>query len=145
MDLTFYSKVDTWLVVIYLMLTLIILYFLAKNTKKFTKNSSFFIKDILYRLIILIVLILFIWLPFFNTKYIVNSKGVLIIKSGMFSWNINTKSISFIGDSNKISSAPALSLDRLILKYDNNGRVHKILISPKNKESFIKAIELSRK
>ena len=63
----------------------------------------------------------------------------------MFSWNINTKSISFIGDSNKISSAPALSLDRLILKYDNNGRVHKILISPKNKESFIKAIELSRK
>ncbi|MCU7856703.1 MAG: PH domain-containing protein [Candidatus Thiodiazotropha sp. (ex Lucinoma borealis)] len=90
-------------------------------------------------LIILAVVLLGTGLPiwlFVSTKYIVTEE-LLRIKSGPFSWSIPLSSISSVSETRNPLSSPALSLDRLELKY-RDGKT--ILISPANKAKFRAAI-----
>ena len=79
---------------------------------------------------------LFSWL-LLSTKYTVN-KDTLVVQSGPFRWCIAKNDITKIASSNSIIASPALSLDRLRIDYAD-GR-NSILISPKNKDGFLKAI-----
>jgi len=87
--------------------------------------------------IINILIILFIFHMTTSTFYIIN-RDVLTIKCGiLYSKSIEIKSIKRIIETNNPISSPALSLDRLQIKY---GQYHSVIISPKHKEEFINQI-----
>lgn len=79
---------------------------------------------------------LFSWM-LLSTKYTVN-RDTLLVQSGPFRWRIFKNEITGIVPSKSILSSPALSLDRLRIEYAGGRR--SILISPKNKDGFLKAI-----
>jgi hypothetical protein len=71
-----------------------------------------------------------------RTYYIVD-KGTLRIVSGPFRWTIAVDQISSVMPTRSLLSSPALSLDRLLIRY-GNGR--KILVSPADRNEFLRAI-----
>ncbi|UTW46302.1 PH domain-containing protein [bacterium SCSIO 12696] len=72
-----------------------------------------------------------VWL-LLSTKYVV-SNDELKVFSGPFSWIIPITSISSVNDTRSSISSPALSLDRLEIKY-GHGKV--IMVSPNDKVRF---------
>lgn len=79
--------------------------------------------------------ILFVVYLFQNTYYTIE-ENLLIVKSGfLVNTTIDINLIYHIKETSNILSAPALSLDRLEIKYETSKR---ILISPDEKEKFIK-------
>ena len=75
-----------------------------------------------------------------STKYTVD-RDTLLVQSGPFRWRISRNEITGIVPSKSILSSPALSLDRLRIDYAH-GR-HSILISPRDKDGFLKAIAVT--
>lgn len=75
-----------------------------------------------------------------NTYYLISSDdNSVIIRSGFFyNQTIAIDSIRKISESNVILSSPAASIDRLEIIYN---KFDSILISPKDKSGFIKAIK----
>lgn len=71
-----------------------------------------------------------------STKYIVTDETLEII-SGPFGWNIPMDSILSVTETQKAITSPALSFDRLEIKY---GEEKIILISPKDKQQFIQKL-----
>jgi hypothetical protein len=71
-----------------------------------------------------------------SIRYEVSSREV-IARSGLFRWRIAIEGIESIHPSRSLASAPALSLDRLEIRYDG-GRP--LLVSPKDREGFLQAI-----
>lgn len=65
----------------------------------------------------------------------------LHIRSGPFNWTIPVSGIRRIERSRSLVSGPALSLDRLLIRY---GKHDWILISPKDKEGFLSELESRR-
>ncbi len=61
----------------------------------------------------------------------------LIVRSGLIRWRIPLTGIVRVRPTNSPLSSPALSLDRLEIAYEKNGRPKKILISPQDKEGFL--------
>lgn len=61
----------------------------------------------------------------------------LLVRSGPFRWRISRSDISAIRPSRSVLSSPALSLDRLEIKYGNGRR---ILVSPADRQAFIEAL-----
>jgi hypothetical protein len=88
--------------------------------------------------IFMLFIIAFIVHMFLTTFYIIeNSK--LIIKCGSFiDIAIEIEKIKRISETNNVMSSPALSLDRLEIHYD---KFDTVMISPKEKTKFIKAIQ----
>lgn len=82
----------------------------------------------------LIVIVFIVFFVSNTTKYIIN-ENKLIVKS---MWIVNNKidisEIRIIEKTNSVLSSPALSLDRLAIKYNKFDDVY---ISPKDKQSFI--------
>ena len=72
-----------------------------------------------------------------DTKYTITTEQ-LIIQSGPFKQIIALASIERVSESHSALSSPALSLDRLMIQYDQ-GRV--VLVSPKDKKNFIKEVK----
>lgn len=75
-----------------------------------------------------------------STNYTI-SPTHLRIKSGPFRWQIPIVDITGITPTSNPLSSPALSLDRLRIDY---GRGASVMISPRNKEQFIRDIETLR-
>ncbi len=76
-----------------------------------------------------------VWL-LLTTDYTV-SQGVLLVRSGPFSWSIPLAQIRAVGPSRSLLSSPALSVDRIEIQY---GRGKRILVSPADREGFLRAI-----
>jgi len=72
-----------------------------------------------------------------DTNYTI-SNDTLTIKSGPRTWVIPVSSISSVAETRNSRSSPALSLDRLLIEYDNGKFV---MISPKDKKGFLAAIK----
>lgn len=72
-----------------------------------------------------------------STKYIVRNENLKIL-SGPFSWDIPVKSIKSVQETKSAITSPALSFDRLEITYDGD---KSILVSPDDKEAFMKQIE----
>lgn len=129
----FRSKIDWWLLLVFIVTTAIIVMKIYEVNHNYSLASNF-PHLIFYSLIILII-----WLPIFNTYYVVEN-NTLIIKSLVFRWKININDITQIEPTHNPLSSPALSLDRLKIYYMKNGEVTSVMISPKDKESFLQAI-----
>lgn len=129
----FRSKIDWWLLLIFIVTTAIIVMKIYEANHHYSLASNF-PHFIIYSLIIFVI-----WLPIFNTYYVVEN-GTLIIKSLVFRWKINIDDITQIEPTHNPLSSPALSLDRLKIYYMKNGEITSVMISPKDKERFFQAI-----
>ena len=74
-----------------------------------------------------------LWLVY-STHYEI-SESQLIIRSGPFEWVVDRDSIQSIEPSRSVLSSPALSLDRLEIRYAS-GKT--ILVSPEDKAGFLR-------
>lgn len=83
---------------------------------------------------ILLSVILFVVHLFVTTYYTINGNN-LIIKSGfLVNKTIDINTIKKISETNNPLSSPAISIDRLEIKY---GKYDAVIISPKQKKEFI--------
>jgi len=131
--LKFRSKIDWWLLLIFIVITANIVIKIYEANHHYSLASNF------PHLIIYSLVIFIIWLPIFNTYYVVEN-DTLVIKSLVFRWKININDITQIEPTHNPLSSPALSLDRLKIYYMKNGKIATVMISPKNKEAFLQAI-----
>ena len=88
------------------------------------------------QLIIMIAVILFIGWIWFGTGYEI-SDDELKIRCGPFRQRIPLQEIKEIKITRNPLSSPALSLDRMEIKY---GKSKRVMISPADKEGFIKML-----
>lgn len=123
----FKSKSDLWIgVIVWIPISFFTVY-------------SLFKESLIIKIIMISTFIFLAWL-WLGTDYYI-SETTLKIKSGPFSEDIPIKEILSIRSSKNAISSPALSLDRLQIRY-GYGKV--VLISPKDKELFIeKMLEIN--
>ena len=81
-----------------------------------------------------------LWL-LLSTRYTLEPRR-LVVQSGPFKWHIEVADITSITPSSNPLSSPALSLDRLRIDY---GRSRSLMISPRNKDQFVRDIEAARR
>lgn len=129
----FRSKIDWWLLLIFVVITANILMKIYEANHHYSLASNF------PHLVIYSLIIFLIWLPIFNTYYVVGN-NTLMIKSLVFRWKIHIDDITQIEPTHNPLSSPALSLDRLKIYYMKNGEISSVMISPKDKERFFQAI-----
>jgi len=128
--LKFRSKIDWWLLLIFIVITANIVMKIYEANYHYSLASNF-PHLIFYSLVILVI-----WLPIFNTYYLLENK-TLTIRSLVFRWEININDITRIEPTHNPLSSPALSLDRLKIYYMKDDRVATAMISPKDKEGFL--------
>ena len=80
-----------------------------------------------------------LWL-LLSTRYVLG-RGQLQVLSGPFKWRIPVANITAITPTSSPLSNPALSLDRLRVDY---GVGKSVMISPRNKQQFVKDVEAAR-
>ena len=83
-----------------------------------------------------VVVLGFITLNFKSTRYEVTDREV-IVRSWPFRWRIGIDGIESIHPSRSPASSPALSLDRLEIRY---GGGKALLVSPKDRVGFLEAV-----
>lgn len=83
----------------------------------------------------LLVVLLFLWL-WFGTHYKL-AGNELIVKSGPLKYRVKIQEIHTLKMTKSILSAPALSSDRIEIRYKQRST---LLVSPENKAEFIKAL-----
>ena len=127
--MVFESNVDWWYYLLLGVLALVVIAVVAIRARQ--QRFSFVPMVILA----VIVLVLPLWL-LFSTRYTVDG-GVLEIQSGPRSWTIPLKDIHSVKRSRSSRSSPALSLDRIEIRYGNGGA---ILVSPENESEFVEAL-----
>ncbi|WP_343568227.1 PH domain-containing protein [Acinetobacter sp.] len=129
----FRSKIDWWLLLIFVVITANIIFKIYQEVHHSSIGTNFS-HLMIYSLVILVIL-----LPIFSTYYVVET-NILVIKSLIFRWKINIDDITQIEPTHNPLSSPALSLDRLKISYMKNGRIAKVMISPKDKEGFLNTL-----
>jgi membrane protein YdbS with pleckstrin-like domain len=81
-----------------------------------------------------------VWL-LLSTYYTLEPRK-LVVRSGPFKWRIPLADIAGITPTSNPLSSPALSLDRLRIDYASGNT---LMISPRNKEQFLREIEALRR
>ena len=128
----FTSKIDLWLA--FLILGSGLLLILVPVWEWMYNDSS--TRRILFISLLTIPGAILLLLIFFNIKYSL-SEDELFVKNGFSTQSIPLKDITHIIPTNSMLSAPALSLDRIEIKYKGGN----IVISPKDREGFYNAIQ----
>ena len=84
-----------------------------------------------------VIFIIFI----FSTTYYQIDVRILKIRCGVFSnLKIDIDTIRRMSETNNPINSPAFSLDRLEIKYQKEQKIDTVMISPKDKDGFIKMI-----
>lgn len=130
--MVFRSKIDRWLLIVMFAAAA----FPFTQTLAGLRDGSSWIPHVL---ILGLLGGIFSWL-LLSTKYTVN-QDTLLVQSGPFRWNIAKNEITQIVPSKSILSSPALSLDRLRVDYAGGRR--SVLISPEDKDGFLKAMSVT--
>ena len=131
--LKYKSKVDIWLIILILLITF---FFFFTYTLSLIDKSAGNINSIV-NLFFYIFIIFVLWVPFFNTYYVISDR-LIKVRSSFFYWEIPVDKIVSIQSKFSLISAPALSLHRLKITYLNEeGKNRYLLISPKNKSEFL--------
>ncbi|WP_180106147.1 PH domain-containing protein [Acinetobacter sp. YH12085] len=86
-----------------------------------------------------ILTVLLLWWPIFNTRYQISATE-LNIRSMFLHWQIPLQDIQRISASQDLSAAPALSIKRLKIEYLRDGKTKFVMVSPKDPQTFAKAI-----
>ena len=137
MQKKFHSKIDIWLLVLLLVaiaLPLLILIFVS-----FYEPTAISIPALI-TIAMVFVLIVYMYV---SVRYIVDfSSKTLFITTGFGKHGIAIDDIVSIERTNSVLSAPALSLDRIAIKYQKQGKktLQSIVISPKKRQEFIEDI-----
>lgn len=76
-----------------------------------------------------------------STRYTLDGRQ-LKIQSGPFTWHIEVADITGMTPTSNPLASPALSLDRLRIDY---GRGRALMISPRDKDQFIRDVEAARR
>lgn len=127
----FESKGDTWLKTIIwisqiIQIAILIFLFIDEPENEIA---------VVITVLILFISILFVFWIYFGTFYEVDREYLYVI-SGPITWRIKLTEINEIKETNDIISSPALSSDRLKIKFGRKS----IMISPENKEAFVEAL-----
>lgn len=73
----------------------------------------------------------------FNTAYDIGGAD-LLVRAGPFRWRIPLSAIESVTPTNNPLSSPAFSLDRLMVRYRNEGGAERwVMISPRDKAGFL--------
>jgi membrane protein YdbS with pleckstrin-like domain len=131
MDPVFRSKVDLWLVAVVVGIPVLVLEFMLEDAGVDDRGA-----DLIAIGIVVVVLAFFVWL-YFTTRYTITSQAILV-KSGPFSWIVPLREITSIEPTRNPASSPALSLDRLLIRY---GGGDELMVSPADKAGFMAAIK----
>ncbi len=128
----FTSKIDFWLA--FLILGSSLLLVLVPVWEWMYNNSS--VRRIIFISLFTIPTALLLLVLFFNIKYTLTA-DTLLVKNGFSTQSISLKDITNITPTSSTLSAPALSLDRIEIRYEGGS----IVISPKDKDRFYHAIQ----
>lgn len=131
---TFRTKVDSWLVG----LIGISLIFPFLTVDLLPDTDRYQVRPFLVG-IVLLTGMLFVALAL-TTNYVFDGP-LLLVKSGPFRWHVPLAEIRAIRRTRNPLSAPAFSLDRLQIDY---GRWGGVLISPKDRTGFLRALHARR-
>ncbi|MDJ0904705.1 MAG: PH domain-containing protein [Woeseiaceae bacterium] len=127
----FKSKVDRWILV--LILVVIVVQVVAVTAAITEAGEPGMITSLILAMIGIVALM--VWL-LLGTHYTVD-RGIIRIVSGPFRWKVPVEDITSVRATRNPLSSPALSLDRLSIRY---GKRRRIMISPADKAGFLKAI-----
>ncbi|KGT46536.1 MULTISPECIES: PH domain-containing protein [Acinetobacter] len=130
----FRSKKDWWIVAFIVCMSGLLLQLLLVMQAKGTLEQ-YPLHSTVYMLTIAVL-----WWPLLSTRYIVEN-GILTVRSVWLKWQIPLSSIQQIQPTDLSSIAPALSLKRLKIDYEENGVKKFILVSPKDQAAFIQAVQ----
>ena len=132
----FSSRVDSWLIAIGPLAGLTAAASVAGLAGPFVLNSGGTPPVLaLIAVIVALTLLLPLWLVL-DTNYTLTADE-LLIRSGPFRWCIALGDVREVSPSNSWISSPALSLDRLRIRY---GADRSILVTPREKLRFIDAL-----
>ncbi len=126
----FPSKVDSWLIVV--MVAVVVLQIVVVSIAIIDEPGA---ETAVVGLGSVLLVVLLMGSILRITYYEVTDDHLRIV-TGPFRWKISRDSISAVEPSRSLKSSPALSLDRLCLRYD--GR--RVLVSPADKRGFKKAL-----
>lgn len=127
------SKVDKWLVIMVGCIIAgvsILIFFVSRNTPAPPPKIMIVVPFLVFGIIL--------W-SFKSTYYIVEG-STLIVKSAFMTWRIDIHHIEDVTPTRNPRSSPALSLDRLELRYRQQGRIRTILVSPGEQRRFLEAL-----
>ncbi|WP_114701435.1 PH domain-containing protein [Psychrobacter proteolyticus] len=132
-DITFVSKVDFWLV---LLLWGLSLFTVSVPLWQWKRDAHKSLIQTILTTVILIPFAALMLIPFFGTEYTLTNDQ-LQVDSGFSVQKIEITDITYITPTRSMSSAPALSLDRIKISCQDE----EILISPKDKPRFYREIQ----
>ena len=127
----FKSKIDRWILV--LLVIVIVVQVVAVGGAALQAGDPLVMTGSIFLMIAIVGLML--WL-LTGTHYTVD-RGELKIVSGPFRWKVSLDQIGSVEATRSLFSSPALSLDRIRIRY---GKRRSIMISPADKAGFLKAI-----
>lgn len=127
----FRSKVDRWILV--LLVVVIVVQVVAVGSAAMQAGEPLAMTGLLLTMIVIAALM--VWL-LVGTHYTVD-RGMLRIASGPFRWKVPVETITAVEATRSLLSSPALSLDRLRIRY---GERRQVMISPADRNGFLKAI-----
>ena len=122
--MVFKSKVDIWMAILILFVPISLIYGVI------TEPSAVLLLVTAFITVLICVL-------FFGTKYVIE-KDELIVYGGIYKKRIPIKHIQSLRPSKNPLSAPAMSIDRIEITF--NPHIQVILVSPKEKELFVKKL-----
>lgn len=131
-NIVFTSKIDFWLAFLILGSSLLLI-LLPVGEWKYNDIS---IRRLVFISLLTVPTALLLLVLFFNIKYTLTDDA-LLVKNGFFTQSIPLEDITHIHPTNSMSSAPALSLDRIEIEYKGGS----IVISPKDKSEFYHVLQ----
>ena len=127
METVFRSKIDLWLVVVVAIAPVVFMDFVfdvLSTSDRLALLSTLAVVAAVWGVMV--------WL-YYSTRYTI-SGDFLLVKAGPFSWVIPIDDIVRVEPTRDPKSSPALSLDRLLIRY---GQSAELMISPKDKSGFM--------
>lgn len=130
-SLTFPSKIDRWVIAL-----MVIPFAISTAVVGSALRANPPLPAVLIMVGVEVLVLVLILGMLRSTRYEVADREV-IVRSTPFHWRIEIESIESIRPSRSPASSPAMSLDRLEIRY-GGGRT--LLVSPKDREGFLVAV-----
>lgn len=129
------TKVDAWLVAVIVAVLLGMLIFVG-----YISWQSGDLRPLIYVIICEIITSGLMLLIGYPVRYLLSPEQ-LIVKSGVMRVEVPVHKITKVEKTRSLLSAPAWSIDRVKVDYDNNGYPAYVIISPKDRDRFIQQLE----
>lgn len=138
-DMKFNSKVDNWLFITLWGTVLLCVWAIYQMLAGFFTQEVHVIALMLFFVLVAASGIILPLLVLYRTYYVIKDDK-LTVYGGFITWKIPLSSIRSVEPKRSWLSAPALSLDRLEIRY---GRFGIVYVSPRDQEGFVNALKLN--